>query len=186
MPTGLMSFPVFRDEWAHLGLNQGPSDYESDATNQLSYRPETSTGVDAFVFSPCRDSVKDGAKVCCFLYKCNRHGNFICAWLKSYHISFGTLMSCGSQPYLFQPLSLLLMSRTVHSHRLRKGMRLKMSAMWSRLSLPRACQKQRLPLISEEGVEDFVYLALYHSVAICSLHFSKAKMGLFLHFSKVK
>ena len=26
--------------WAHLGLNQGPPDYESGATNQLSYRPE--------------------------------------------------------------------------------------------------------------------------------------------------
>jgi hypothetical protein len=26
--------------WAHLGLNQGPPDYESGATNQLSYRPQ--------------------------------------------------------------------------------------------------------------------------------------------------
>ena len=24
--------------WSHLGLNQGPPDYESGATNQLSYR----------------------------------------------------------------------------------------------------------------------------------------------------
>ena len=26
--------------WSHLGLNQGPPDYESGATNQLSYRTE--------------------------------------------------------------------------------------------------------------------------------------------------
>ena len=26
--------------WAHLGLNQGPPDYESGAANQLSYGPE--------------------------------------------------------------------------------------------------------------------------------------------------
>ena len=27
--------------WSHLGLNQGPPDYESGATNQLSYRTAT-------------------------------------------------------------------------------------------------------------------------------------------------
>lgn len=30
---------IFR--WAQLGLNQRPPDYESGATNQLSYGPET-------------------------------------------------------------------------------------------------------------------------------------------------
>ena len=29
--------------WSHLGLNQGPPDYESGATNQLSYRTSSST-----------------------------------------------------------------------------------------------------------------------------------------------
>ena len=29
--------------WAHLGLNQGPPDYESGATNQLSYGPKQKT-----------------------------------------------------------------------------------------------------------------------------------------------
>ena len=28
--------------WSHLGLNQGPPDYESGATNQLSYRTPNS------------------------------------------------------------------------------------------------------------------------------------------------
>ena len=29
--------------WSHLGLNHGPPDYESGATNQLSYRTSSST-----------------------------------------------------------------------------------------------------------------------------------------------
>ena len=38
--------------WAHLGLNQGPPDYESGATNQLSYRPRNITI--SFYFCPAR------------------------------------------------------------------------------------------------------------------------------------
>ena len=32
---------MFTPVWAQLGLNQRPPDYESGATNQLSYGPET-------------------------------------------------------------------------------------------------------------------------------------------------
>lgn len=36
-----LRFPatLFERKWAHQGLNLGPLDYESSATNQLSYRP---------------------------------------------------------------------------------------------------------------------------------------------------
>ena len=40
--------------WSHLGLNQGPPDYESGATNQLS---GASHGENQRVMKPCRDWV---------------------------------------------------------------------------------------------------------------------------------
>ena len=43
------SFPV----WSHLGLNQGPPDYESGATNQLSYGTQKT-----IIFYMCKTSAK--------------------------------------------------------------------------------------------------------------------------------
>lgn len=34
---GLLKNILFYTKWSHLGSNQGPPDYESGATNQLSY-----------------------------------------------------------------------------------------------------------------------------------------------------
>ena len=34
--------------WSHLGLNQGPPDYESGATNQLSYRTPQNLFLNSF------------------------------------------------------------------------------------------------------------------------------------------
>ena len=47
--------------WSHLGLNQGPPDYESGATNQLSYRtPPYGYNLAAEFFKfVCKDTTKN-------------------------------------------------------------------------------------------------------------------------------
>ena len=48
MPTCCVWHPFVL--WSHLGLNQGPPDYESGATNQLSYRTNLNLRLQSYEF----------------------------------------------------------------------------------------------------------------------------------------
>ncbi len=45
--------------WSHLGLNQGPPDYESGATNQLSYRTPRPKIQNGFGSHPLKGDIID-------------------------------------------------------------------------------------------------------------------------------
>ena len=49
--------------WSHLGLNQGPPDYESGATNQLSYRTPRTRFLNTDVVTKLQHISKATAKV---------------------------------------------------------------------------------------------------------------------------
>ena len=75
--------------WSHLGLNQGPPDYESGATNQLSYRTP-------FVNRRKAQLSKAAAKVQQKMHICKKKSqkvyfqcDFSCKWAALYDRSFG-------------------------------------------------------------------------------------------------